>query len=96
MSTVVLRCTSAITSDPCGLCGRPTRCAAGTQLALAEGTGPVCADCARKQAPSLAALVHLARAAERVGRMGRHTVFPSMTALLELARAAENYVQAAP
>ena len=83
MSTVVLQCTSAMTSDPCGLCGRPTRCAAGTQLTLAEGAGPVCADCGRRQAPSLVALVHLARAAERVGRMGRHSVFPSMTALLD-------------
>jgi aryl-alcohol dehydrogenase-like predicted oxidoreductase len=49
---------------------------------------------ARKGAPSLAALVKLADAAERVGRIGRHTVFPPMTALLELARAAENYAQA--
>ena len=46
--------------------------------------------------PSLAALIHLADAAERVGRIGRHTVFPPMTALLELARAAENYAHTAP
>ena len=38
----------------------------------------------------------LADAAERVGRIGRHTVVPPMTALLELARAAENYAHAAP
>jgi hypothetical protein len=36
----------------------------------------------------------LADAAERVGRIGRHTMVPPMTALLDLARAAENFVQA--
>jgi len=39
----------------------------------------------------LAALVTLADAAERITRIGRHTVFPPLSALLELARAAENY-----
>ena len=62
----------------------------------ADGSGPVCRDCARKAAPSLAALMGLADAAERVGRIGRHTVVPPMTALLELARAAENYAHTAP
>jgi hypothetical protein len=41
----------------------------------------------------LAALVHLAKEAERVARIGRHTVFPPLAALLELARAAETYHQ---
>ena len=51
----------------------------------------VCDDCGRKHAPSLSALVDLAKVAERVGRIGRHTLVPPMTALLDLARAAENY-----
>jgi hypothetical protein len=44
----------------------------------------------------LAALMSLADAAERVGRIGRHMVVPPMTALLDLARAAEHYVHLAP
>jgi hypothetical protein len=56
----------------------------------------VCRDCGKKRAPSLVALVDLARAAERVGRIGRHTVCPPLSALLELARAAENYTHTAP
>jgi hypothetical protein len=62
---------------------------------VAGTTDPVCQDCGRKHAPSLAALVGLANAAERVGRMGRHTVFPPLTALLDLASAAEKYATAA-
>ncbi len=33
----------------------------------------------------------LAYIAERVGRIGQHTLVPPMTALLDLARAAEEY-----
>jgi hypothetical protein len=58
---------------------------------MADGSGPVCRDCARKSAPSLAALMGLAEAAERVGRIGRHMVVPPMSALLELAHAADAY-----
>ena len=58
---------------------------------LADSDDPVCRDCGRKHAPSLAALVHLATEAERIARIGRHTVFPPLTSLLDLARAAENY-----
>ena len=51
----------------------------------------MCAACGRKHAPDLAALVNLASAAERVGRMERNSVFPPLTALLDLASAAERY-----
>jgi hypothetical protein len=64
-------------------------------LCVADSSDPVCKDCGRKHAPSLAALVHLATEAERVARIGRHTVFPPLTALLDLARAAETYHQSA-
>jgi hypothetical protein len=39
--------------------------------------------------------VDLARVAERVGRINRHTLVPSLGALLDLARAAENYSHSA-
>ena len=83
-------------SSPCGVCGRRTPVARGPQLGVAETLEPVCRDCGRKHAPDLAALVELARAAERVGKIGRHTVSPPLTALLDLARAAENYSAAQP
>jgi hypothetical protein len=60
-------------------------------LCLAESQDCVCRRCGKQHAPSLTALLDLAGAAERVGRIGRHTVFPPLGALLDLARAAENY-----
>jgi hypothetical protein len=95
MAQLILRCQATATNDPCGLCGQPTAAPAGTRLVLVGGLEPVCPDCGRKHAPSLAALVNLADAAERVGRMGRHSVFPPLTALLDLATAAEKYTVAA-
>ena len=96
MKQFILQCQPSTEDGGCTLCGQPAAASAGVRLALADGSGPVCSDCARKTSPSLAALMDLADAAERVGRIGRHTVVPPMTALLELARAAENYVHAAP
>jgi hypothetical protein len=60
------------------------------------GQQPVCPECGKRHAPSLAALVELASEAERVGKIGRHTVFPPYTALLDLARAADQFTAAAP
>jgi hypothetical protein len=65
--------------------------AAGHQFRTKDNLDPVCSECAGKHAPSLAALVDLARTAERVTRMGRHSVFPPLSALLDLASAAEKY-----
>jgi hypothetical protein len=92
MSQIIVQSKSSPASGPCGFCGEPTRPGpTGTQLVVAVSEQPVCLDCAKKHAPSLAALVDLANEAERVGRIGRHTVFPPYTALLDLARAADNY-----
>jgi hypothetical protein len=38
----------------------------------------------------------LAQVAERVGRIGRHTLVPPLGALLDLARAAEDYTHSTP
>jgi hypothetical protein len=91
MTQLMLQWKPTTTTDPCGLCGQPFQAGVGTQLVLAGNLQPVCADCGRHHAPSLVALVQLANEAERVGRIGRHTVFPPYTALLDLARAADNY-----
>jgi hypothetical protein len=96
MTQLMLQWKPTATNDPCGLCGEPAGAPAGTQLVLADRLLPVCLDCGRRHAPSLAALVQLANEAERVGRIGRHTVFPPYTALLDLAAFAANYAEAVP
>ncbi len=96
MTQLMLQWKPSATNDPCGACGQPAVASAGTQLVLAETQQPVCLECGRRHAPSLVALMQLANEAERVGKIGRHTVFPPYTALLDLARAADNYTAAAP
>lgn len=93
MTQVMLQCSSEATNVPCGLCGRLAEAPPGMRFVLADTSAPVCEECARRQAPPLAALVNLANAATRIGRIGRHSVFPPLTALLDLASAAEKYVQ---
>jgi hypothetical protein len=82
--------------DACRLCGKRVPACHGPHLCLEEGEEAVCRDCGRKHCPSLLALLDLARVAERVGRIGRHTLVPPLHALLDLARAAEDYLDAAP
>ncbi len=96
MTPLVLRYHPAAWKGPCGLCGAAVVLAEGPQLLLAEKRRPVCLCCGRGAAPELAALVGLASAAERVGRINRHTVTPPLSALMELARAAETYSSTAP
>jgi hypothetical protein len=78
-------------AHPCGLCGRRTAPSSGPSLCLTESQDTVCLECGKQHAPVLAALVDLARVAQRVGRINRHTLVPSFNELLDLARAAENY-----
>ncbi len=94
MSELVIQWQPFGGKELCGLCGQRVQCAPGPRVGLAERPGAACRDCARRHAPALAALVDLARSAERVGRIGRHTVCPPMTALLDLSRAAENFAHA--
>ena len=91
MIQLALLCRPDATTEDCALCGRPVDLPAGNGLCTAEEQHPVCGDCGRTHAPSLAALVNLADAAERISRIGRHSVFPPLSALLDLARAAEKY-----
>ncbi len=91
MNTFILRCCPRETKEACGLCGQACSAPPGHQLVLAENDAPVCTACGRQHAPDLAALVNLASAAERIGRIERNSVFPPLTALLDLATAAERY-----
>lgn len=96
MSQLLVRFSSSSISDLCALCGEKTTIPAGTQLVLAGTQQLVCQGCGKRHDPALAALVQLADEAERVGRIGRHTVVPPYTALLELAQAADNFASTVP
>ena len=91
MSQVVLQCGTHSGVENCGMCGQAVQLTAGPQLRMVDAFNAVCSVCADKHAPSLAALLNLGRTAERIGRMGRHSVFPPLSALLDLASAAEQY-----
>jgi hypothetical protein len=86
-----LRSQNSVPAGTCALCGELLSKAHDNQLVREDTGEPVCPDCGHNHAPALAALVHLANAAQRVTRIGRHSVFPPLAALLDLASAAEKY-----
>jgi hypothetical protein len=95
MANLTIQLTPGAHSEACGLCGRTTGTAAGPRLCRADSRDVVCRDCGRRHAPSLVALLDLARVAEHVGHIGRHTLTPPLEAMLALVRAAEDYTQTA-
>jgi hypothetical protein len=95
MTHLTIKLPAHSTPHTCGLCGCRTTPSSGPSLYLPESQDTVCLDCGKRHAPELAALVDLARVAQRVGRINRHTLVPSFNELLDLARAAENYTHSA-
>jgi hypothetical protein len=91
MTQIVIQFDQAIESESCTICGGPAGQEEGPRLSHADNLEPVCRQCGHAHAPWLVALVDLASTAERVGRIGRHTLVPPLTSLLDLARAAEDY-----
>lgn len=92
MATLTIQ-SHAPSSLTCALCSHGVKPTAGPRLFLGDSDEVVCRECAKRQAPDLVALLDLAVVAERVGRIGRHTLVPPMAALLDLARAAEQYAE---
>ena len=96
MAHLTIRLDAPHTPSCCGLCGGSTGTAAGPRLADADSEITVCRTCGKRHAPSLVALLDLARVAERVARIGRHTIVPPMGAILDLVKAAEDYLSFTP
>lgn len=80
----------------CALCGEVALSETGPGLSLVDREARICRGCGQRHTPQLVALLDLAQAAQRIGRVGRHILIPPMEALLDLARAAENYSTLAP
>src|SRR5688500_9323555 len=92
MSALILQHVSDAEDVVCAGCGRQTHLAAGVRLCVADPNGAICRECAGRQAPALAALVELARVAERIGRIQSHSsAGVPMESLLQLAWASEHY-----
>ena len=79
--------------DACCLCHGFLSSTDGPGICVAERLAPVCQACGKRYAPVLAALLELARVADRVGRIAGHTFMPPLKTLLDLERAAENYAE---
>lgn len=92
MQWLAIQCSDQAGNEPCGLCGQALLAHSGPGLCLRENGQLVCRDCGRREAPHLLALLDLAQAAERIGKVSRHVLVPPMESLLNLARAAEDYV----
>jgi hypothetical protein len=95
MPPFVIRISPVPGDAPCGVCGAAVAHAGGPALFLAEGSAAICRECGDRHAPGLAALLHLGRVAERVGRAGRHTLSLPITMMIDLAHAAETYARSA-
>lgn len=96
MAQILIKFTDRPAEVPCPLCGAPLSVDVGPQLCLAGSLDAVCRKCAKQHAPYLEALVDLARVAERIGRISRHTPWVPLERLLDLAHAAEAYTFTRP
>jgi len=83
-------------AEGCDICGGRTSPGPGPRLARADTRAAVCRECGKRHAPSLVALLDLARVAERVGHVGRHTLVPPLTVMMDLVQAAEDYAHEMP
>jgi hypothetical protein len=96
MPALAIKFADSSSQTCCAYCGHAIRSSHGLDLFQVEPAGRVCDDCGRRHAPHLAALLSLARTAERVGKVCRHLIVPPMASLLDLARAAEDFTYHAP
>ena len=96
MERFTIRFVSASSHSSCPMCGQGQHGRQGPGVFAEDHDTPLCRPCGKKMVPSMVALLDLALAAEKVGRLCRHLLTPPMASLLDLARAAENYSETSP
>ncbi len=96
MERFTIRFVSASSHSSCPMCGQGQHGRQGPCVFAEDHDTPLCRPCGKKMVPSMVALLDLALAAEKVGRLCRHLLTPPMASLLDLARAAENYSETSP
>jgi hypothetical protein len=85
-----------VDESSCAICQGSLEQSEAPRLCLADDLSPVCKSCGKQHAPELAALLDLARTADRVGQIGNYTLVPPLNSLLHLARVAEIYAGTRP
>jgi hypothetical protein len=90
MPQLVIKQVEEALACSCALCTEGMNVETGPQLTTTE-QAPVCVRCGKQHAPSLQALVDLARTAERIGKIAQHTTWLPLKAHLEMAHAAEKF-----
>src|SRR6266568_7070617 len=73
MNGLVIRFNSDQCNDVCALCQKTMDSKDGPRLYMADLTRAVCCNCGKRRAPSLAALLELAQAAQRAEHIGRNS-----------------------
>jgi hypothetical protein len=91
MARVIIMQDASCSEARCAECGQLVTAAPGPRLVWETDGSPLCGDCGRRRAPSLVALLDLAKTAQRVARNHLPTLVPPLHALLDLARSAEDY-----
>jgi hypothetical protein len=90
MITLVMSQGQEVGERSCGICSNQVEPEERARLSLVKDNSPVCRKCAQQHAPFLVALLELARVADRIGRIQRHsTVGVPIRSLLQLALASE-------
>jgi hypothetical protein len=95
MECYTIRVVDAAGDVCCPKCGAHYPGLGGLGIFSADHDQPMCRSCGKKCAPTMIALLDLARAAERVGKRCRRLLTPPMESLLDLAHAAETFTSSA-
>ncbi len=97
MTQLAIKENNVVTNDACAVCGDRTDPTGGVDLFASDGAALVCEwKCGKEHAPSLVALLELARAAEHYASALAHKDFEILNTQNEVLRAARNYWRTMP